>query len=362
MKKEQNQMNKPRGFYDLEQIKNIPIVDVCRDLLELSIEKRGNNLWCKSRSERTASTILHPENNTFHDFGTGLGGDVISLVSYVCDIEPASAISMLAEGFHIPRIDQREGMNDSHINDWEYKQIGLHADRATKNFTWDFVRTSIERMYELEEKYAIPMNLLRVKFPKIYEQILKQKALPYLYQLRNDYYLSIRAAYQLVKEVGNTTLFKPEKFDGQIKQLIKAERIFARACVGTSITFTPITAYDPAKDAEKVSNGIIKPSLGNTTKNQLLSAASAADTQVRYRTMDYSAYIKSDISQHDHMAFLKGDVVVVGFLASEYSKFRSYFDKNTSQEKQGLDKQIDMANKSKASVSQNSQKDVEIER
>lgn len=352
MMSEYNNIKKSSGFYDLNQINKIPIVDVCRQMLGIPVEKRGKDYWCKSRSERTASTILHRNENTFHDFGSGTHGNVISFVSYVRDVSPGTAISMLAESFHIPSVNPNEGKNNNHISDWEYEQIGLYGDRATKNFTWDFEHTSIERMHELSEKYAVPMNELRVKHPKVYEQLLRKNALPHIYQLRNQYFSDIKFDSWFVGEVGNDAVFNPGKYSEQIKQLVGAEKILERACAGTSLTFTH-NEYDPIEDLEKLSSGEVKPSLGTATKRDLESDAAAAKTQVKYRVMDYAAYMSSDIRSHNHTAFLKeNNVVVVGFLASEYNKFRSYFEKGSpAKEKQSLDEKINAANMSKATAS-----------
>lgn len=352
MMSEYNGMKRSPGFYDLEQINKIPIVDVCRQLLGIHVEKRGKDFWCKSRSERTASTILHPDENTFHDFGSGTHGNVISFVSYVRGVTPGTAISMLADCFHIPSINLNEGKSNNHISDWEYEQIGLYGDRATKNFTWDFEHTSLERMHELSEKYAVPMNELRVKHPKMYDQLLRKNALPYIYQLRNQYYSDIKFDSWFVGEVATDALFNPEKYSKQIKKLIGAEKILERACVGTSLSFTP-KQYDPVEDLEKMSSGELKPSLGAATKKELEADAETAKTQVKYRVMDYAAYMSSDIRSHNHTAFLKeNNTVVVGFLASEYNKFRSYFEKGNKPEiKQSLDEKINAANKSKPAVS-----------
>lgn len=66
------------NFYDLNRLKQIPITDVAQRL-GVALERRHNGTWCKVRKESVPSTIIHTEKNTFYDFGTNTGGDVISL-------------------------------------------------------------------------------------------------------------------------------------------------------------------------------------------------------------------------------------------------------------------------------------------
>lgn len=74
------------NFYDLNRLKQIPITDVAQRL-GVALERRHNGTWCKVRKESVPSTIIHTEKNTFYDFGTNTGGDVISFVGYVAELE-----------------------------------------------------------------------------------------------------------------------------------------------------------------------------------------------------------------------------------------------------------------------------------
>ncbi len=61
--------------FNLEAIKQIPIQEI--------LEQRGieiiNNFF-KIRDEKTASTYIYEKSNTWHDFGSGEGGDNIALI------------------------------------------------------------------------------------------------------------------------------------------------------------------------------------------------------------------------------------------------------------------------------------------
>ena len=85
----------------IEQLKQIPILEVCSTILNITPIKRSNSYWCKCRpEERTASTRLYIEDNSFYDYGSHEGGDVIELVRYTLGIDFVSAAKLLQEAFH----------------------------------------------------------------------------------------------------------------------------------------------------------------------------------------------------------------------------------------------------------------------
>lgn len=323
-------MTKPeeRGkFYDFEQLKAIPILDVCRDLLGLELEHKHNGWWCKLRGERTASALLHVDKNTFYDFGISTGGDNIELVKLHFDIDKKEAIQRLAEAFHIQPRTQQKARDSNELADWEWERLGLYADVATKNFVFDAERMSIERMYEISEKYKMPMNELRKKHPKTYERLLKEKAFPFMRQLRNEYYLSIWGRYQTAKSIGNTNLFFAESLQSSFaedrKFVEQAERALGKAIEGTNIPEQPKRDYDPAKVLESLTNGAIKPTLTEVGYPEMMQAKKDNRCEIEYRTVDYDAYMASPLKdycpltgrKYYHSAFLKAGKVVVGYLS-----------------------------------------------
>jgi len=178
---------------------------------------------------------------------------------------------------------------------------------------------SIERMYEISEKYKMPMNELRKKHPKTYERLLKEKAFPFMRQLRNEYYLSIWGRYQTAKSIGNTNLFFSESLQSSFaedrKFVEQAERALNKAIDGTSIKRQPQRDYDPAKVLESLTNGTIKPTLTEVGYQEMQQAKEDNRCEIEYRTVDYDAYITSSLRDHYHSAFLKAGKVVVGFLS-----------------------------------------------
>jgi len=326
-----------RTYYDLDRIKEIPILDVCRNMLHLDCEQKSGRTWCKTRPEKTASTLLHEDKNTFYDFGTQKHGDVVHLVSYVWNMDTKAAIRALAKAYDIQPQNASAEYDPNELSMWEYEKIGLSGDSATKNFDFNHEHLSIERMYELSRQYDMPMNQLRKKHPKIYEKILRNKALPYICDLRNEYYLSVWTHHQMMKAIGKPDLFySPDHialFDTQIKDLQRAERILNRAIHKTEISPLPVRKYDVAEDFSLLSKGEIKPVLGPASYIDMKQAARKEGSTVKYKVFDYDSYVKTMLHYTDglqYSAFLTAGRVVIGYLEKDEAQFRSFFEKMQS--------------------------------
>ena len=347
---------KVNPFYEIDRIKEIPIADLCRNVLGLECSRRGDRTWCKLRPERTASTLLNENRNTYYDFGTTEHGDIINLVSSVMHIDYKAAIQFLGETYGIPAADRRQGLSSHELTSWEYAKLGIYADLATKNFEFNTDRMPYERICEISEKYSIPMNELRKKHPKIYERIIRQKALSHVRGLRNEYYLDLWNQYQTATHMGNPSLFfTPETFayfDDQLKALREAERILSKAVQGTQIHLRPMGEYEPAKDLELISDGKVKPTLGPAGYQEMQDAAKLADSTVHYRTVDYDRYVQHMMQPAEELlysAFLRSGRVVIGYLTADYDRFKPYFDQmGLSQTHEPIQKENRPANSSTA--------------
>ena len=196
------------GIYDVDRLNEIPILSVCSHL-NIPIEKKyGRRVWCKARQERTASTMLDLDKNTFYDYGAGgHGGDVIAFYAYVTGVSQGEAMKELGNVFGILPTDPRAGLYSHELTNFEWEKIGLYGDSASKNYSFDIERMPIDRCWELSEQFNMPMNALRKAYPEVYEKMLREKALPHLRELRNRYYLNIYGEYRFTAELGNTDLF-----------------------------------------------------------------------------------------------------------------------------------------------------------
>lgn len=72
----------------------------------VSLKRRGRNLvgLCPFHGEKTPSFYLYPENNSFYCFGCGAGGDVITFVRRIENLDYMDAIRFLADraGMRMP--------------------------------------------------------------------------------------------------------------------------------------------------------------------------------------------------------------------------------------------------------------------
>lgn len=320
-------------LYDLDIMKSeISILEVCR-MLGIEPEKvRGSTAWCKARKERTASTKLNLERNTFRDFGGGTDarGSVIDFYMYVAGVPEKEAIQVLGKTFGIPQIKPRAGLDPNELTNYDWKQIGLHGDRATMNFTFNVDRTPIERICEISEQYAMPMNQLRKRHPKIYQRLLLEKAIPYVRTLKNEYLLSVYQRYRLAQEIGGTLEFSNPKLQEDLLELAKelqgAESRLTRALHGTGLTYHSMISYTPEQVLQDILQGSLKPQFGNLSHSQLKTLSRKTNSPVEYGSIPYEKYLSSGLEPLPHSGFLSGDRVVVGYLALDRKDIRPILD------------------------------------
>lgn len=81
----------------IENARTIPIMDIAHNLLQ-NIKRSGNHFiaLCPFHQERTPSFVLYPASNTFHCFGCGAHGDVISLVQNLNNYNFKEAVAYLS--------------------------------------------------------------------------------------------------------------------------------------------------------------------------------------------------------------------------------------------------------------------------
>lgn len=68
------------------------------------ITRRGRNMMglCPFHSEKTASFVVYPGNESFYCFGCGVGGDVITFVRLIEDLDYVEAVRLLAKRANMP--------------------------------------------------------------------------------------------------------------------------------------------------------------------------------------------------------------------------------------------------------------------
>ncbi|MCF7830714.1 DNA primase [Candidatus Gracilibacteria bacterium] len=118
----------------LEDLKNrIDLVELVRKYAEL--KKAGKNFMCRSpfRNERTASFCVSPDKQFWYDFGNSEGGDAISFIERIENLNFQESVEMLAEmaGLEIPAsFGEKKGPSLA-----EKKDIFSLHDKAVEFFT-----------------------------------------------------------------------------------------------------------------------------------------------------------------------------------------------------------------------------------
>lgn len=320
--KQQKKSASSSAFYDTQKLKEIPILAVC-DHLNIPYEKpRQGKARCKIRNERTASAVLDLEKNIFYDYGGGgYGGDVITLYACVAGVSQGEAMKALGQAFGILPENLHAGMDTHDLTNYEWEAIGLYGDRASKNFSLDGLRMPIDRLWEISQKYSMPMNQLRKDHPKTYARVLKQKALPYVRSLCTEYYLLIYGQYRLCRELGNADLFSSDFIQKELSQsqckLERAEHLLLRALHGTDLSYECCKSYAPDVLLKKLLHGDL---LGSFTYKGIQTLAKKKGCKVEYRSLNYMDYASSALIDLPHSAFLRGDSVCIGFLSSDKEK------------------------------------------
>lgn len=307
-------------FYDIGAIKDIPILEVAEQL-GIDVQKRGKNYWCKVRDEKNPSVVLHPDRNSFYDFGNQKHGDVIRFVQYAKDLEPGPAIRFLAESFGIEPSMTKEAILDRPLTNWEYSKIGLHGDMASKNLVFPIETATMEELADLSWCYRMPLNTLLQEDPKAYQDLIAHKAVPFVEELRNSYYMDIWNRFELTYMMGDNSinLFRSDAFRERFKKdtavLNKVERILFRAQKKAGMDAPEPPQYDPVNVLKQLLHGQLGISLGNIRKEDLQAQAKRYGCEVRQAKLSLAEYFNDRLLSLGHAAEYRGRAVSVQYLS-----------------------------------------------
>lgn len=313
-----------KNFYDLDQIRSIPIKEVA-NVLGVSVNRYNK---CKIRDEKTASVQLYTKNSNgydrFWDFGINEGGDVIVFASMVLGSDWQTALETLAESFGIEPVNNTEYQNRSELTNAQYMRIGVYGDLATKNLDFDLERYSMESAQKYSEKYHMTVNELRKTYPEFYtHKILRGRVLPFVSEMRNSYYSELYGHFLLAQALGvqDATELPPqqlEKFGQMQRELEAVEKLLHKAAMGTSMEETlPVMKYDVKEDYLAVINGKVPFQVGPVSYNDMKHQARANDEILRYRSTPRDAYfamLREGLEDVPHAAFQQGEEVNLAFL------------------------------------------------
>lgn len=106
----------PREYID-EVVRRSDITEVVSSYVQLRHRGRTHTGLCPFHSEKTPSFVVYPETQSFYCFGCGTGGDVITFVRKINNLDYVEAVKMLAgrAGMPMPEEDDKAGRLRSRV-------------------------------------------------------------------------------------------------------------------------------------------------------------------------------------------------------------------------------------------------------
>lgn len=82
--------------YVQEVVRRTDIVDLIGSYVQLRHRGRTQTGLCPFHNEKTPSFVVYPENQSFYCFGCGVGGDAITFVRKINNLDYVEAVKALA--------------------------------------------------------------------------------------------------------------------------------------------------------------------------------------------------------------------------------------------------------------------------
>ena len=122
--------------YITELVQRSDIVDVVQSYVQLRHRGRTHTGLCPFHNEKTPSFVVYPETQSFYCFGCGAGGDVITFIKKINNVDYIEAVKFLAgrAGMALPEEDDQTGRLRSRI-------ISINKDAA--RFFYDQLSTPL---------------------------------------------------------------------------------------------------------------------------------------------------------------------------------------------------------------------------
>lgn len=116
--------------YITELVQRSDIVDVVQSYVQLRHRGRTHTGLCPFHNEKTPSFVVYPETQSFYCFGCGAGGDVITFIKKINNVDYIEAVKVLAgrAGMALPEEDDQTGRLRSRI-------ISINKDAARFYFS-----------------------------------------------------------------------------------------------------------------------------------------------------------------------------------------------------------------------------------
>ena len=106
----------PQSYIE-ELVQRSDMVDVAQSYVQLRRRGRTYMGLCPFHSEKTPSFVVYPETQSFYCFGCGAGGDVITFIKKINNVDYVEAVKTLASraGMALPEEDDQAGRMRSRI-------------------------------------------------------------------------------------------------------------------------------------------------------------------------------------------------------------------------------------------------------
>ena len=327
-------------IYDLNEVKSVPILKIC-DQLGINYMKRGKNYWCKVRPEKNASCILHPDSNTFYDFGNQEKGNVIGFVHYASGRNIRDSISFIAENFSLEPINGNKSFDFRPLSNWEYEQIGLYGDMASKNIAFPVFSEDVDKLCEISYMYRFSMNDLKKEFLEGYEYILKERAMPYIASLENQYFREVFCYYELLKMFGKQVDFydsavTDKKFKEKENSVYRAKNILYKAAFNTSLDVPHPKHISPQRVISHLLQGKISIILSGLTDELLSKTVENNKIILNELNLDFDQYSFLNLDDIPHCASYSQGKVRLKY----YSSFEEEIQCQFYEKKESLSSQI----------------------
>ncbi len=328
-------------FYDRNALKDLPIVEVAQ-AFGIEVNRKGGSAWCRLRDERTPSCKLYETTNTWCDFGDGRrGGDTISLVAYVENISNDAAMQRLAERFGIAPIKNDPTQKPS-LSYRQWEKIGIAGELATMNFNFDIDKYGVEKTAAFSEKFRMTVNELREQYPKVYENMLRYRAIPFVYDQRQEYYRCVWNRDSIHQVMGVDLTARSDAM-GELRLMAagmnNVEHLMVTATKDTTIRYKPV-AYDVTTDIQKIRSGEISFEVGNVRYFDLKNAVQQSGQKLAYInkpvTVRQYAAQQNKLDAIEYAAFVKGDKVNIAVKPSDAGKLQSIFTDTTQKQTKKL--------------------------
>ncbi|BFJ86744.1 DNA primase [Ruthenibacterium sp. CLA-JM-H11] len=103
--------------YIEELVQRSDIVDVVQSYVQLRHRGRTHTGLCPFHNEKTPSFVVYPETQSFYCFGCGTGGDVITFIKKINNVDYVEAVKTLASraGMPLPDEDDKTGRLRSRV-------------------------------------------------------------------------------------------------------------------------------------------------------------------------------------------------------------------------------------------------------